>query len=72
VDLTLESGFFMVKDIRVQQFITAVEQDFGTKLSFEDAAKILQGTVNYLLILEKIYLRIKNKEDNPENNIKKL
>jgi hypothetical protein len=50
----------MVKDLRVKQFIEAVEQDCGKKLDYEEAAKILNGITSYLLTLEKIYMRMQN------------
>lgn len=61
----------MVSDTRVQQFIEAVELDCGEKLTFDDAAKILKGITGYLLILEKIYVRTLNKNNNIQKYDKK-
>ncbi len=52
----------MVKDIRVQQFIKAVKLDCDEELNFEDAAKILNDIADYLLTLEKIWIRMQKKK----------
>jgi len=41
-------------------------------LSLEDAAKILNGIIGYLSVLEKIYLRMQNKNNEPKNFIFKI
>jgi hypothetical protein len=62
----------MVLEKRVKEFQEAVKKDFGADLNFDDARKVLQGTVNYLVILEKIYLRIYNKNnDSLKNGLRK-
>ncbi|MCX6720147.1 MAG: hypothetical protein NTV36_03525 [Candidatus Staskawiczbacteria bacterium] len=58
----------MLKESTIKRFIWAAKEDYGAELTYEEAAKILEGTVAYLLTLEKIYLRIQNKKNNPEKN----
>lgn len=60
----------MLSDLRIQQFIKAVKIDLGEELSFEDASKILTGITGYLLTLEKIYIRMQNKNNNQKNEPK--
>lgn len=57
----------MVSDTRVQQFIDAVKIDCDEELNFEDAAKILNDIADYLLTLEKIWIRMQKKKDNLKN-----
>lgn len=53
----------MVSDKRIKEFQEAVKKDCGADVNFEEAGKILRGITGYLLILEKIYLRMQNKEN---------
>lgn len=59
-------------DELVKRFQEAVKIDYGADVSFEDARVILTGLTNYFCLLEKIYYRIKAKEEKEIENIEKI
>lgn len=63
----------MISEERVKQFQEAVIKDCGSEAELDsvNARKVLEGTVSYLLTLEKIYLRIQNKKSKNHNIVQK-
>lgn len=53
----------MLSEELIKKFQWAVEEDYGAKISFEEASKILTGLTSYFDLLGKLYHTIKTKND---------